>query len=112
MHELIPLALEQVLYRDACRLRNNARDVVRRHAVVQHRQRALCLALAQCALRLRGQLPLELGYRREAQLRRTLILTLPLCDLELELCLLKALLQILDALQPRSLCVRIRQRPL
>ena len=102
MHELLPLALQQALHRDACRLRHDARNVRARHPIMQHRKRALRI-LALPPLALRRQLLLELRDRREAQPRRLLVLALALRDLELALRLLEPFLRLLDLIEPRAL---------
>ena len=101
MDELPPLALQQALHRNARRLRHAARDIRTRHAVVQHRKRALRV-VALRALALRRQLLLELRDRCEPEPRRALVPALPLRDLELVLRVLKPLLQVLYLVEPRA----------
>ena len=102
MHELLALALQQTLHRDARRLRHHPCNIRTRHPIVQHCQRSLRI-IALAALALRRQLLIQLRNRREAQPAGLLVLALPLCDLELALRLLETLLDVLDLVEARAL---------
>ena len=100
MHELLALALQQTLHRDARRLRHHPCNIRTGHPIVQHCQRSLRI-LALAALALRRQLLLQLRNRREAQPAGLLVLALPLCDFELALRLLKTLARRSDGASAR-----------
>lgn len=94
MDKLIPFPLQKILHRYTRSLRHHARNIVGRHAVVQHRQRGLALlGLAWGVLR---QLPLQLGDGGEPQAGGDFELALPLRDFKLVLGFLEALLGVFD----------------
>jgi hypothetical protein len=72
MNEPLSFTLEQALYWDPCRARDDTGDIVRRDTLAEH---------GAWTGALRGDLALELGNRSVAQTRCGLIVALALCDL-------------------------------
>jgi len=70
-------------HRNPCSLRHHPRNIVRRHPIIEHRQRRLLIPIRPVPLR--GKLALQLGNGREPQARGELELALSLCYVQLVL---------------------------
>ena len=89
MYQPLSLALEQTLDWDTGRAGHNTGDVIRRDPLPEHGARARAL---------RRDLALELGNRSVAKSRRSLVVTLALCDLQIMFGFLEPALAFLVAL--------------
>jgi hypothetical protein len=110
MNELVPLSLEQILYRDTCRLRDHSGNIVRGNAVVKKDTAFIRIGTVRTLLSLVRELSLEIWDGFEAQTGGTLVFALALGNLKIIFCFLEVLLEVLYTLKSLALYVFCRQR--
>ena len=101
MNQLIPLPLQQILHRNPRSLGHHPRDIIRRHPIMEHRQRRLLIPIRLFSLR--RKLALQFWNGREPQARGELELALSLCYVQLVLGFFQSTLNVFDLVQPSPL---------